>query len=91
MSLLRTRPMLFYERLSMCANIVSESRPARKDYNKLAGEENNANTTNKSTRLDNDPVCRDDDESPGGNDSDPTFTDIEIDDQEDFSDDSDYG
>lgn len=44
--------------------------------------------------MDNEPVCKDDctgDEPPGGTDTDPSFTDIEIDDQDDFSDDSDYG
>lgn len=72
----------------------SESRPARKEYNKLSGDEQ---TTKKSSEfLDNENACnKNSTDCVGGNsldsDTDSSFTEIDMDDRDDFSDDSDYG
>lgn len=75
--------------------ILSENRPARKEYHKLSGDDQTAKK--KSTDLlDNDNACnKDSTDCVGGNsldsDTDSSFTEIEMDDRDDFSDDSDYG
>ncbi|KAK5649301.1 hypothetical protein RI129_000330 [Pyrocoelia pectoralis] len=68
-------------------NNNSESRPARKDYNKLAGEEISV-TPSKDEQLDNETVCRKNEHHD--TDTDSSFTDFEIDERDEFSDDSDY-
>lgn len=69
-------------------SLVSDNRPARKDYNKLSGEENSVTYC-----LDNEPACKDDcaNNESTTTDIETNFTDVEIDDRDDFSDDSDYG
>lgn len=77
--------------------VFSENRPARKEYNKLSGDEQT--TKKKTTDLldnDNENGCnKDSTDCVGGNsldsDTDSSFTEIEMDDRDDFSDDSDYG
>ncbi|XP_031355779.1 uncharacterized protein LOC116180087 [Photinus pyralis] len=72
-------------------NNNSESRPARKDYNKLAGEEISV-ASSKEEQLDNESVCRKNcaQNEHHDTDTDSSFTDFEIDERDDFSDDSDY-
>lgn len=72
-----------------------ESRPARKEYNKLSGEDQTAKKESTDL-LDNDSARnKDNADCVGGNsldsDTDSSFTEIEMDDRDDFSDDSDYG
>ncbi|CAH1967464.1 unnamed protein product [Acanthoscelides obtectus] len=80
-----------------------QHRPARKDYNKLTGgEEQSKSDKSHATsasedeeQLDNQDAYRGIDESgnhiSGDSDTDSSFTDIEMDNRDDFSDDSDYG
>ncbi|KAK9882207.1 hypothetical protein WA026_019720 [Henosepilachna vigintioctopunctata] len=70
----------------------SKPRPPRKAYNKLGSKEEQTKATG---HLDNDASPKKDDLSGNGNsgndtDTDSSFTDIEIDDGNEFSD-SDYG
>ena len=72
----------------------TESRPARKDYDKLSGEEQVGK--NRNATLDNEGACRTSQEYPVSNgsvetDSESNFTDLEVDERDEFSDDSDYG
>lgn len=73
-------------------HLLSENRPARKDYNKLAGEELSV-TPAKEEQLDNEAVCRNNcsQNEQHDTDTDSSFTDFEIDERDEFSDDSDYG
>lgn len=79
--------------------LITDSRPARKDYNKLRGEDNNV-TKNKDNengeQLDNGPNYRNvynvNNETPQiDTDTDSSFTDLELDDDRDEFTDSDYG
>nr|CAH7717217.1 unnamed protein product [Callosobruchus chinensis] len=80
---------------------ASENRPARKDYNKLSGSEDQSKSgkNNHATSASEDGEHLDNQESyeecsnhtPGDSDTDSSFTDIEMDNRDDFSDDSDYG
>ncbi|XP_019874906.1 uncharacterized protein LOC109602904 [Aethina tumida] len=70
----------------------NDNRPARKDYNKLAGEEK-SDTKVRTDNLNNEQVCNDNECTANDtheSDTDSSFTDLEIDDRDDFSDDSDY-
>jgi hypothetical protein len=71
---------------------VAESRPARKNYNKLTGEDV---SRTRSDHLDNVDSCKEEQcakhDANNDTDTDSSFTDIELDDRDDFSDDSDYG
>lgn len=71
---------------------VTENRPARKNYNKLSGEDI---SRTKTEHLDNVDACKQEGctthDTNNDTDTDSSFTDIELDDRDDFSDDSDYG
>lgn len=80
--------------------LFTESRPARKDYNKLSGADDLGGITAKDEVLDNEEVCRnncnngvdnDNHEHHHDTDTDSSFTDFDIDEREEFSDESDYG
>ncbi|EFA12877.2 uncharacterized protein LOC103314906 [Tribolium castaneum] len=77
--------------LNTLNNNNSENRPARKNYNKLTGEDV---SRLKSDHLDNVAECKDQGctthDPNNDTDTDSDFTDIELDDRDDFSDDSDY-
>lgn len=77
--------------------LILDSRPARKDYNKLRGDDNA--TKNKDNEngenLDNGPNYRNvynvNNETQIDTDTDSSFTDLELDDEREEFTDSDYG
>lgn len=99
--------MMCFVKLSI-VYLVAESRPARKDYNKLRGDDNvtkgdkdtstTTTTTNNTTatteeHLDNAPNYTNVygvNNEPQDTDTDSSFTDLELDDRDEFTD-SDYG
>lgn len=66
-----------------------ENRPARKNYNKLNSKEDASRS--RTDNLDNVAACKEEECSGHETDTDSSFTDLELDDRDDFSDDSDYG
>lgn len=82
----------FLHSLNNNGNNNNDNRPARKDYNKLTGNGNDDQQNDITAAiLDNDPAYKKNCIVNGANDTDTesSFTDIELDDRDDFSD-SDY-